>query len=222
LLYASLRVNKRHHTHSEFPWYEILNCIVLSLLTHTLKQRPLPQALLQEWTTDTFKLTLWKSNDDSTKFVFDVSSGVDEELLALNLSALANIPKVLFKREAEVQKTPTPYFIAQVLLAWFVGMGITVPTLRTWLMQCVKEHFETPDVHPHTHKEEFASLESHVSLLDKFFKELESATITHTEPTLYPLPSFVDVRLLEWGKQNKQLTFFCFFFSFFFFVFFFW
>lgn len=171
--------------------------------------------MLKAWTTDTFELDLWRTNDDSTQFLFDVSSGVDEDLLALNLSALANTPKILFRREGEILKTPTPIFIGNTLLAWFVSMGISgnntqvlindtkqfifiiVPTLHKWLENCIRAHFEA---HSSSAQGEFASLDASLTLLDKFFKELESAAITHTEATLYPLPSFVDVR---YEKNNN-------------------
>lgn len=125
--------------------------------------------------------------------IFDVSSGVDGETLALNLSALANLPKVKYVSNAAEQNADTSYFIAYILLGWFVAMGFSVSQVQDWLKHCIETHFNELEGDPHP-EGPFATLEQNLRLTQEFFSMLEYHDPSAKQPTHYPLPSFVDVR----------------------------
>ena len=133
-------------------------------------------------------------------FIFDVSSGVDEELLSCNLSALANLPKVLFMQDDEPATTfTTPYFVANVLLAWFVSMGLTVREVRDWIEFSILEHYE--ELEPKDTSWKYMHAEASLSKLHNFFTKLDQTMPTFREPTLFPLPSFIDVRYFSFSAS---------------------
>jgi hypothetical protein len=151
---------------------------------------------LHEWLTTSLVLDIWKEDKKMSHLIFDVSSGVDEELLARNLSALANLPKVLFMQDDEPVKTfTTYYFVANVLLAWFVAMGISVREVRDWLTICISSHYEEWETE-HTGLL-YSRAETSLAKLYEFFQKMEQSTPTFKEPTLFPLPSFIDVRYFK-------------------------
>lgn len=141
-------------------------------------------------------MDLWTTEKSSTHLTFDVSSGVDEDIISLNLSALANVHKVYFLRDnADRVVSFTPYFITATILAWFASMGIDALTVRTWLELCIREHFKK-NVHDSNSENgaKFPDLAHNLDIFFKCFSYMETTCITHRESTLYPLPSFIDVR----------------------------
>jgi hypothetical protein len=131
---------------------------------------------------------------------FDVSSGVDEDLLECNLSALANLPKVSFNLN-NGDKTFTDHFIAHVLLSWFVSMGISVAQVQKWLIHCIKHHYDNcGDIETGT---KYPDAVSSLVVLNSFFVKLGDTKLNYDAPTLYPLPSFINVRYINFCGAEK-------------------
>lgn len=131
-----------------------------------------------------------------THLIFDVSSGVDSQTLALNLSALSNLPKVTFMHENQVLHTETPYFIANILFGWFVAMGMSVMQVKIWLELCINTHFDDKDIGMHE-GDIYSTAASNIRVFNEFFKTLEMHKPDPKSPTHYPLPTIIDVRLLN-------------------------
>jgi hypothetical protein len=133
----------------------------------------LPDSIIQDWLANELKLDIWTKNERSLKLKFDVSSGVDLDRVETNISALMNLPRVDYVLDNNVVAPTTSYFIANIILSWFLALGISTPDLRDWLKRCK------------------SSSES----VDSVFSWLEGMAngITYKEPTSYPLPTFLDV-----------------------------
>ncbi len=128
-----------------------------------------------------------------THLIFDVSSGVDERRLATNIAALVNLPKVQFEQDGDiVENFDAPYFVACVLLAWFVALGISVDDLRLWIERTVRAHFQ--DIRNISAEAPFGDVNKNLKKIEEFFLQMKRENIPPDRATLFPLPSFIDVR----------------------------
>lgn len=138
--------------------------------------RPLPAHILTELSTQLESSGLPKVPESDIKDIhsikFDVSSGVNDQLIKLNLNALL-CTKYL---SVDNPNTSTKLFIQNVLWAWFTAIGVTDQIMCSWL-QITQENLE--QYKPQT-------------IVDSEVKKL----------TLYPFTSLIDTRFVVFTSHK--------------------
>jgi hypothetical protein len=107
----------------------------------------------------------------------DVTTGVSPENFVMNFQSLLQLGRATFKSNEHVQ---TVYFLCNIIIAWFWSCGVNLATLKSL----------TTLKYPESNT---------FSVLEKVSRSLVS------EPTLYPLPSFINTQLKMHSVSNVHL-----------------